>query len=268
MKENDVIFLSASVPYREEWIEGSKPSEIEEAIISIARAVFARKGRLLFGGHPSVSPLVSAIASEYFPPDPARLIRPVVTFQSEFFRKNLPDETAAMVRMGWSAIEWTEDRNARDPSLKLMRELMLPEVRGGAFARNELRPPLAMIAVGGMEGIRDEALVFLSRQEKWGPPQRPIICFRSGGAAAARLLEPNEHELWPKPEERPGPDDFKTLSAGRKNGVIVDIEAEWHAEHQDFSLPPDVPPLQPYATMVQWLLDKRLGRETPGVRAP
>src|SRR5262249_59078396 len=59
MNEGDVIFLSASVPIREGWAEDAQPAEIEEAIVSIARAVFARNGRLLFGGHPSVSPLVA-----------------------------------------------------------------------------------------------------------------------------------------------------------------------------------------------------------------
>ena len=38
----DIIFLSASVPHRPEWVADSKPAEIEEAIISLARAVFAR----------------------------------------------------------------------------------------------------------------------------------------------------------------------------------------------------------------------------------
>ena len=52
MRPGDIIFLSASVPVREGWTEDSRPNEIEDAIISIARAVFARKGRLLFTRSP------------------------------------------------------------------------------------------------------------------------------------------------------------------------------------------------------------------------
>ena len=55
MKLHDVIFLSASLPYRPPWAMEAQPTEIEQAIVSTARAVFARQGRLLFGGHPSIS---------------------------------------------------------------------------------------------------------------------------------------------------------------------------------------------------------------------
>src|ERR1051326_4399648 len=130
MKPGDIVFVSASVPSRPGWTEEARPSEIEEAIVSLARAVFARGGRLLFGGHPSVSFLISSVAGEYFEPDPSRLIRPVITFQSELFRPFLPDETWLLYRMGWSSIEWTPARYVgRDPdrsgSLRAMREVML-----------------------------------------------------------------------------------------------------------------------------------------------
>ena len=39
--------------------------------------------------------------------------------------------------------------------------------------RNELPPPVAMFAVGGMEGIRDEAAMFLQATTK-----RPCSCSR------------------------------------------------------------------------------------------
>jgi hypothetical protein len=264
VKAGDIIFLSASVPHREEWVEGSRPSEIEEAIISIARAVFARGGRLLFGGHPSVSPLVSAVAGEYFPPNPARTVRPVVTFQSEVFKDRLPDKTTEMVRMGWSAIEWTHvepgsnDKQTQKLSLKLMRQEMLSPL--GSRAEREMpQVPRAMITVGGMEGIGDEALAFVQRREQWDAPSPRIFSFRSGGGAAAKLLQPSMEGLWPKPEDRPAPVDFEKLREAWMNGDVVDVEAEWR---RHFEPPPDMP-FQPYAAMVQWLLDTQLERPRP-----
>jgi hypothetical protein len=267
VREGDIIFLSASVPYREEWIGDSRPAEIEEAIVSIARAVFARGGRLLFGGHPSVSPLVSAVAGEYFRAEPTREVRPVVTFQSRLYEGLLPDKTTEMVRMGWSAIEWTPRAKGKNPdqtkelSLGVMRDQMLPTFDGASgpdqpFIRNKLRPPLAMIAVGGIEGIRDEAIVFLRKRQMWEPRQsRRVYSFKSGGGASARLVEPDVQGLWPKPKDRPDDEALKTLREAKAAGDIVDVEAEWHHK---FPIKTDAP-FQPYAAMAQWLLDTQLG---------
>lgn len=256
MKEGDVIFLSASVPVREGWVEGAKSAEIEEAIVSVARAVFARKGRLLFGGHPSVSPLVAAVAGEYFAADPGRNLRPVVTFQSRFYDGRLPDETTEMVRMGWSTIEWTPRVSGRTdvdpgPSLRLMRQQML---EAGHPSRHGLRPPIAMIAIGGMEGVRDEASIFLHDRVNWPLPSLPrVYAFKSGGGAAARLLEhdPAGKCLWPG--MTPEPDALETLLGGLRNRDILDVEGVWRANFGD-NLPKGIP-FEPYAAMAQWLLD-------------
>lgn len=265
MNTDDIIFLSASVPYRKEWVLDSKPIEIEEAIVSIARAVFTRGGRLLFGGHPSVSPLVSAVAGEYFPADPSRGKRPVVTFQSRLYEGDLPDETTDMVKMGWSTIEWTPRVKGKNPdqtkerSLAVMRDQMLlgSAAAKGAVERNDLRPPVAMIVVGGMEGIRDEAALFLQKREAWAPRRRRrVYVFKSGGGAAARLVGSDMRALWPT-----GAVDsaaMSTLLSAREKGDLVDVELKW----QDLLEEPersDEIQFQPYAAMVQWLLDTQLG---------
>lgn len=258
MKPGDIIFLSASVPDRRPWIEDAESTEIEEAIVSVARAVFARQGRLLFGGHPSVSPLVAAVAGEYFPPDPSRLARPVITFQSEFFRDKLPDKTWQLVRMGWSAIEWTpqlpatKERSAREASLDTMRAWMLlaPETPKDIIDRNKLRPPQAMIAVGGMEGVRDEAAIFLRSRTRWGGSRRRVYLFGSGGGAATRLLEERWERLWP--EQKSNPHDREALQQGWSQHDIVNIEQRWW-EANGSKIPKL--PLQPYSAMAQWVLD-------------
>lgn len=257
--EGDILFLSASVPFRAGWVEDSKPREIEEAILCIARAVFKRGGRLLFGGHPSISPLVAAVAGEYYPPDPHRRIRPVITFQSEFFRSpafagRVPDETWMMHRMGWSSIVWTpivasEGSPDMAASLALMRERMLLGLDEGIGQR----PPKAMIAVGGMEGVRDEAALFLQYRGQWRLPTRPPVCvFGSGGGAASRLLEPVRNwrdRLWLG--NIPGPEELAILS--QPSAGVRPVEQEWWSGYSQ-GLPQDVP-FQPYAAIAQWLVD-------------
>ncbi|MBZ5581051.1 MAG: hypothetical protein LAQ30_02395 [Acidobacteriia bacterium] len=249
MNPGDVIFVSASVPYRDGWTQGSFPAEIEEAIVALARATFARGGRLLFGGHPSVSYLIASVAGEYFEPEPSRRARPVITFQSEFFRKVLPDETWLLYRMGWSSIEWTPEviRNGqrdRDASLWLMRKQMLlgPELPEDVKKKHGLTPPKAMAVIGGMEGVLEEAQMFLDHIPLWNEPRPPrIYSLPSGGGAAERLLRT----------------DAPALAAARRGGLILDAEDYWK-EHHPGVLPEDVP-LKPYSSIVQFMLDHLQG---------
>jgi hypothetical protein len=251
MTEGEIVFLSASVPWREGWTYDAKPAEIEEAIVCLARAVFARKGRLLFGGHPSVSPLVASVASEYFPADTDRLVRPIITFQSEFFKEHLPDETWELARMGWASIHWTDRKETKDESLALMRETMLTGrgVDENVIRRERLGEPRYMVAVGGMDGIRDEAAII------WEKLKRPIYLLKSGGAAAARLLDHPDgwmRGLWPGADANP--EILKTLFDARQRGALVDLEERWWNAEERF-LPRDIP-FQPYAAITQWLMDE------------
>lgn len=257
MRPGDAVFLSASVPYRPAWMEGAQPAEIEEAIVSVARAVFARRGRLVFGGHPSVSPLIASVAGEYFPPDPSRRIRPVVTFQSRFFEGMLPDETTDMARFGWCDIVWTDSAGRspeqQAPSLKTMRDAML-DGRGEAYAARELGPPVAMIGIGGMEGIRDEAAMFLLKRAGWERPAPPRVhLFASVGGAAARLLDADWplFALWPEGEINR--EFLSVLEQARRNGDLVDVERDWWREQT--ALRREEVPLQPYAAIAQRTLD-------------
>ena len=60
------VFLSASFPSGErgEKFKPYDPSGIADAVSALARSVFASNGRLLFGGHPTITPLILMIASE------------------------------------------------------------------------------------------------------------------------------------------------------------------------------------------------------------
>lgn len=250
MEVGDIVFLSASVPHRQAWTADAKPAEIEEAIVSLARAVFARKGRLLFGGHPSVSPLIASVAGEYFPPDTERKVKPVITFQSEFFKGKLPDETWELARMGWSSIHWTERKETQADSLTVMRAAMLSGVGvpEDMIQKEELKTARCMVAIGGMEGIRDEAAAF------WQTCRRPVFVVKSGGGAAARLLDPPdqwERSLWPADPYIPK--DAATLFDLRGQAQLIDLEESWWRNNPGM-LPRELP-FQPYPTIMQWLLD-------------
>src|SRR5580698_2066592 len=89
--KNVVVFLSGSVPNRPGFDKVEEaPFLIEQAVVSLARAVFAEGGRLVFGAHPSISPLVASVASEYRLAGSPDEIRPVIVYQSEAFTEVLP----------------------------------------------------------------------------------------------------------------------------------------------------------------------------------
>jgi hypothetical protein len=120
--------------------------------------------------------------------------------------------------------------------------------------RHGLTPPKAMIAIGGMEGVRDEALVFLRNRTNWEfQPLPRIYLFKSGGGAAARLLdrEKTGDQLWPG--RPPDLDARETLLKALWNGDILDAEGAWRARYGD-NLPKGIP-FEPYAAIAQWLLD-------------
>jgi len=190
------VFLSASVPApgrseRYRRIEDAH-LEIEEAVVSLARAVFAEGGTLVFGGHPAISPLVAMVAGEYLRPRSERGegeegSTPIRIYQCRAFEGFLPDQTLMMFRAGYATLHWTEaiDGERFDPkapgpfcpkSLWHMRERMIGETA-----------PIAMVCIGGMEGVEREVEIF--RELRGGSP---VYVFGGTGGAAAVLAEGEE----------------------------------------------------------------------------
>ena len=189
--QGKTVFLSASVPNEKRAERYNRVEdaafEIEQAVISLARAVFSEGGRLVFGGHPAISPLVAMVAGEYREPRftesaKERQSPPVEIYQSRAFEGYLPDETLLMHRLGYASIHWVDavDEERYNPnavsedvqctgSLRRMRETML-----------EASHPDAMVCIGGMDGLEDEVAVALERGRGF-----PIyVLERTGGAAA------------------------------------------------------------------------------------
>ena len=142
---NRHVLLSASFPSGERAVEVSPfdASAIADAVTAVVRAVFVSGGKLLFGGHPTITPLVLLIGTEL------GVRRGVDIFQSEWFREEVTDETDALIESQVGTIHWTPVQPTREASLELMRESMF------RFTR-----PAGAVFIGGMSGIGDEYAEF------------------------------------------------------------------------------------------------------------
>ena len=161
------VFLSAGFPSGErgQRFRPFDAAAIAEAVTAIVRAVLANGGKLLFGGHPTITPLVLMIGTEL------RVRQAVDVFQSEWFKDQITTETLCLYGSEIGRIHWTRRCTSRDQSLQEMRQRMFDfvELDGAVF-------------VGGMEGIIDEYEYVGSVLP--GVPRIPIA---GPGGAAARL---------------------------------------------------------------------------------
>jgi len=256
------VFLSASVPTRVPFErKPDAPFQIEQAVASLVRAVFAEGGRLVFGGHPSISPLVASIAAEYFPVRPGGLettpgspdTAPVLIFQSRAFEGFLPGETWEMQRFGFARIVWVDAVNGErfDPELRGQRQC---QESLGAMRSELLRTatPTALVAIGGMEGVFDETQLF-GRQDR--PGSLVVFTLRETGGAAELLAK----------KEIPQSPDWALLrenraAPGYRPVQIRVADDEWKRA-ASMDLPPDRPdpravPVPPYPVIMQWLVQE------------
>jgi hypothetical protein len=187
------VFLSASKPSRllpflppDHGPARETVREIEEASLSLARAVFAHGGRLVFGAHPSISPLIATAAAEYFPPawnNQADRRIPAEIYQSKAFADVVPEATKALARFGYTNLTDVDavDGERFSPALRGQEQCLksLAAMRGRMFAETG---PSAMVAIGGMEGVIREARLFLQMFEG------PVYALRSTGGVSRHLI--------------------------------------------------------------------------------
>lgn len=172
------VFLSASFPSGERAANytEARPGDIADAVVAIARGVLTGGGRLAFGGHPTISPLVLMVAAEYETQDPSR----VMIYQSRLFAGLVREETLLLEREGHGTIRWTDPVEGDSlelglehlASLVLMRRVMLEEVK-----------PVAAFFVGGMEGVASEYQL-----AKDLLACVPLFCLAAAGGAADGIL--------------------------------------------------------------------------------
>ena len=155
------VFLSAGVPdpAARHFVGEGDSVAISAAVAAVLEVTLGRR-RLVWGGHPAITPMVWAFA-ESMGLDYGEW---VLLYQSLRFEDEFPDETALFQNVVFTERVGDEV----EPSLALMRERMLGE---NGFE--------SAVFIGGMQGIIDEHRLFAER----APGARIVPVASTGGAA-------------------------------------------------------------------------------------
>src|SRR5713101_8211427 len=100
--EQKAVLLAASYPPRDYKLKADS-QEIAAAVKALMGAVFQQGWRLLFGGHPTISPLILMIAREY------GRKQAVVIYQSAFFRNHVATATTELADQQFGKLEVIEN---------------------------------------------------------------------------------------------------------------------------------------------------------------
>ena len=160
------IFLSASIPLISrdtKYIETADIIAIRDAVIALATLVIP-KHRLIWGGHPSITPLIYYVLQKL----DIDIKSHVILYQSRFFEKFFPEDNNK-----FQNVILTDCCIDRESSLKLMREEMLQSCDFSAG-----------IFIGGMEGAEIEYEMFKEQN-----PDALILPIASTGAATKLIYD-------------------------------------------------------------------------------
>ena len=142
------IFLSASVPLEErdpKYFESADVIAIRDAVIALASAVLANQSyHLIWGGHPSITPLITLVLDRYG----LKMSDRVTLYQSREFERFFPPENKDV-----GIRKYTDKKENRAASLLEMRQHMLGD-----------HDYTAAVFIGGMEGVEDEYALFRRAQ--------------------------------------------------------------------------------------------------------
>ena len=169
------IFLSASIPLPErdsKYIDTADIIAIRDAVIALTTVVLPHH-RLVWGGHPSITPLVYYVMKKLN----LNIQEHVTIYQSKFFEKYFPEDNNKFNNVILTDVI----DNDRDKSLLHMRERILDEFEFSAA-----------VFIGGMEGIEGdkekgiegEYKMFIDRH-----PQALILPIASTGAATKIIYD-------------------------------------------------------------------------------
>jgi len=164
------VLLSASVP---DEIAGTPEAQrVYELVAAIVRALFDQGARLVFGGHPTITPLVHRLARERNAPPAIDL------FQLERFRGKAPPESADRTVFG--QVRWVGDPAANMATdLATLRDAMVRLAQAAVFVGGKTTG-----FSGAKPGIRDEYERFRAQH-----PEAPVYLVGAAGGETARLIE-------------------------------------------------------------------------------
>lgn len=161
------------------YVSNARPERIRAAVVALTRVALARQVRLVFGAHPTISPMILQVAQDMDARDDSILV-----FQSNAYRAIIPGSTLQFANWSRGRLILTREKpephrvptplkrlNPYPNSLQHMRTMMMevPGVIGAVF-------------IGGMNGVEDEADLFAQVH-----PQLHRYAFASTGSAALRL---------------------------------------------------------------------------------
>ena len=196
------IFLSASVPSKERSKQyrriDNAATSIEEAVLAVTRAVFSAGGKLVFGAHPSISPLVASVIGEYFAPEitslekrdqskseESELRTHVLMYQSLAWEKQWEERSRELAEYPQVHLEWIEAVPGEKVDPAKLSDRQVPKSME-QMSRRMISDtmPAAMVTIGGMEGVEEEVKLFMELC-----PGKPVFVFSTTGGAAAIIAE-------------------------------------------------------------------------------
>lgn len=172
------IFLSASTPLPDrnpQYYGTSDIIAIRDAVIALATVVLP-KHRLIWGGHPSITPLIYYVLEKL----DVNIQDHVILYQSKLFEKYFPEDNNK-----FKNVILTDDLGEREASLKLMRETMFNSCKFSAG-----------VFIGGMDGVELEYQMFKELH-----PDALLLPIQSTGAAAKIIYDscfPDKNERFEK----------------------------------------------------------------------
>lgn len=178
------IFLSAGIPQHDDSSFGQdcEPQIIQAAISAFSTVTMGRK-KIIWGGHPAITPMMWASAQDLG----TQYANAVSLFQSKYFEEDFPEENKHFKNVTYIS---AKSGNLIE-SMRLMREAMLQSEQFDAA-----------VFIGGMQGILDEYSLF----KKFHPHAKCVVVAATGGGA--RLLAKQINQ---RIQEDLGPFDFIRL---------------------------------------------------------
>lgn len=172
-----------------EGIDSQEP--VKQAVYAVATTWLARGGNIVFGGHPTFTPMIVEVGQRLLGDEAPEHI---VVYQSRFY----VTETSARALSPFASVQVTPDLGDRDSSLTAMRSRMI----------DEAGPASVVVAVGGRgdEGPGIDEEISLARDAGL-----PVYLLGAPGGRAAVLArsegEPlnswsREDNLWLKETQR------------------------------------------------------------------
>lgn len=174
------IFLSASIPTSDrdpKYFESADVVAIRDSILALVEFCLRNDTRIIWGGHPAITPLVyQAIHlynthddfSDFHAMDEATVQKHVTIFQSEYYKGKYPKDNEF-----FHNIRFVRSLGEKKASIDEMRKVMLDSA--------EFK---AAVFIGGMEGVDDEYRMFTERY-----PEVVCIPVASTGAASEIIYE-------------------------------------------------------------------------------